>query len=71
MPFLVRMADLGALASEMSRNGVEWQDCRPIGVIDPNRVPVRLRSLATALNRVWFRCRLPFAAGVVVIGRKT
>jgi SAM-dependent methyltransferase len=68
--FVFRMADLDAIETVMRAGNVTPMFRRATYFLDINRFSARLRPLIIRLNRLWFRGNLPFASGVLVVGRK-
>jgi|SRR5271165_1974569 len=69
-PFLVRMADLNHVESEMRRHGLEPLFRRSIFLIDLNRLPHHFRGIGIALNKLWFKTGLPKGCGVLLVARR-
>ena len=70
-PFLARMFDIQAIVAELAARGVALSLRRSLFLLDPNRVPARLRTPLRWLNRFWFTCNGPFASGVILVFRRS
>lgn len=68
--FVVRMANVDAIKDVMRAEGVEPFLLRSTSVFDIARFPASLRPFVIWLNRLWCRGNLPFALGVVIVGKK-